>query len=116
MTFSEDSNSILEYYDLFSNEKSEALYAFDELYSLGIVSKVDIKSKTITLAMHNLRSLGFTLNYNLYTDSILFVRIVDLHYMYNAIPYLRDTITPGVFASYSLLKFKNDFSSNKIKK
>lgn len=111
MKFSEDTNSILEYYTLFLEQKQEALYAFDELFNLGIVSNVDMQSRTISLQLDALKAIGFQLNYNLYTDSIVFVRIIDLHYMYNVIPYLGDTVAPNVFASYSLLKFKHEFKS-----
>lgn len=114
MNFSEDTcNSILEYYELFKNDKPEAITAFDELYTLGVVSNVDKASRKISLFLDRLNALGFVLTYNMYTDYISFVRIVDLPYLYNVIPFLGDTITPNVFSSYSLLKFKCEFTSPK---
>lgn len=108
--------------DFFNDAMTIAVYAwpgvsknvlrvFDELSALGVIVSACSKDQTLTISIDRLKFCGFILCYNPTNDTIVFVRLVDLPYLYNVIPFTNNVIHISTLESYTMLQFKCNFKS-----
>lgn len=91
--------------------RSKCYEAFDDLCTLGVVCDVNLKKCTIRLDVDRLYNIGYVLMYDIIKCIPIFIKCVDLSFMYNCILYMSDCVYVKSFESYRVIKIKQNFTS-----
>lgn len=94
-----------------SMNKSKCYEAFDDLCTMGVVRDVDLKKCTIRLNVNRLYNIGYVLMYDIIKCIPIFIKCIDLSFMYNCILYMSDCVYVKSFESYKVIKIKQNFTS-----